>query len=145
MSSKRAPRARSSARGTKPAISDSEIDVLKVFVRSTFSSNQLRGNTDAEVSFGEVRVNFLRQEWFRNGRLVQASVREFHLLKYFLLHEGEVLSREQLLRDVWGFEEAPETRSVDNYILTLRKKIEPDPSSPKHILTLRGAGYKFVR
>lgn len=145
MSSKRVPQPRSSARRAKPAISDSEIDVLKVFVRSTFGSNQHQGNTDAEVSFGEVRVNFLRQEWFRNGRLVQASVREFHLLKYFLLHEGEVLSREQLLRDVWGFEEAPETRSVDNYVLTMRKKIEPDPSSPRHIVTLRGAGYKFVR
>jgi len=145
MSSKQPPQPRSSTRRTKPAISDPEIDVLKVFVRSTLGSNQHRGNSDAEISFGEVRVDFLRQEWFRNGRLVQATVREFHLLKYFLLHEGEVLSREQLLRDVWGFEEAPETRSIDNYILFLRKKIEPNPSSPKHILTLRGAGYKFVR
>jgi DNA-binding response OmpR family regulator len=67
------------------------------------------------------------------------------LLKYFLQHEGEVVSRDQLLTDVWGFEKTPSTRSVDNYILSLRKKIEDDAAHPRHILTFRGAGYKFIR
>jgi DNA-binding response OmpR family regulator len=65
-------------------------------------------------------------------------------MKYFIEHENEVVHRHDLLEKVWGFDVTPTTRTVDNYILELRKKLEPDPSKPKHILTIRGAGYKFV-
>jgi DNA-binding response OmpR family regulator len=92
-----------------------------------------------------VRVDFVKLELSKDGKRLNATAREFLLLKYLLLHEGEVVSREQLLHDVWGFEQAPETRSVDNYILALRKKLEPDPSRPRYILTVRGVGYKFKR
>ena len=72
------------------------------------------------------------------------SSREFQLLKYFIEHEGEVISRARLLDDVWGFEATPTTRTVDNFILSLRKKIETNPSSPIHLLTVHTSGYKFV-
>ena len=124
---------------------ESEIDVLKVLVKSTLAKDRAGDGEAGEVTFGNVRVNFVRHELFRNGQRVDANAREFALLKYFLAHEGEVIPRDRLLRDVWGFSEAPETRSVDNYILSLRKKIEDDAVHPRHIITFRGAGYKFVR
>ncbi len=126
-------------------IADGEIDVLKVLVKSTLADerNSKIGSTIAVI--GDVRVDFTRHEWFRKGKPLKANAREFQLLKFFLQHDGEVVSKEQILRDVWGFDEVPDTRSVDNYILALRKKIEEDPARPRHLLTFRGAGYKFNR
>jgi DNA-binding response OmpR family regulator len=126
-------------------IAQSEIDLLHYLVKSKFDEEQVKADPPSEISIGDVHVDFERQEMFKNGKAIQATTLEFRLLSYLLLHEGKVVSRQQLLRDVWRFEGTPDTRSLDNYILTLRKKIEADPSDPKHILTLRGAGYKFVR
>jgi two-component system alkaline phosphatase synthesis response regulator PhoP len=70
---------------------------------------------------------------------------EFEVMKYFIQREGEVIDRDTLLDDVWGYENFPSTRTVDNFILSLRKKIEDDHKNPKHILTKHGAGYKFVK
>ena len=98
-----------------------------------------------EATVGGVHLDFRKQEATRGKRKLRMSSREFQLLKYFLEHEGEVISRARLLDDVWGFEVTPTTRTVDNFILSLRKKIEPDPSSPKHLLTVHTSGYKFVR
>jgi DNA-binding response OmpR family regulator len=95
--------------------------------------------------FGEVRVDFRRQEAFRAEKALRLSAREFAILKYFLQREGEVVSRQMLLSDVWGYEVQPTTRTVDNFILTLRKKIEKNPSKPEHLLTLHAAGYKFLK
>jgi DNA-binding response OmpR family regulator len=67
------------------------------------------------------------------------------LMKYFIQREGEVIERNKLLDEVWGYENYPSTRTVDNFILNLRKKIEDDHSNPKHLLTVHGAGYKFVK
>jgi two-component system OmpR family response regulator len=123
-------------------MSKAEIDVLKVFVKSALRPN---ARPLFQISFGPVRINFSRQEWFKDNVAIQANAREFRLIQYFFEHEGEVISREQLLREVWKFTTTPNTRSVDNYILTLRKKIEPNPAKPQHLFTLRNAGYKFVR
>jgi DNA-binding response OmpR family regulator len=73
------------------------------------------------------------------------TVKEFEILKYMILREGEVVTRDMLLDNVWGYESIPTTRTVDNYILSLRKKIEPDPSDPKHLLTIHTKGYRFVK
>ena len=127
-----------------PPIGDSEIDVLKLMVKSTLGKMDIRHSL-TDTYFGEIRVNFLRHELFRNDERIPANTRELRLLKYFLLHEGEVLSRDQLLRDVWGFDKNPTTRSIDNYVLRLRKKIETDHTSPKFILTVHSAGYKFIK
>ncbi|MGE5797625.1 MAG: response regulator transcription factor [Ignavibacteria bacterium] len=98
-----------------------------------------------EYSFGDIYLNFKKHEAYKNGSVIQLSAMEFKLLKYFAQHVGEAISRDQLLDDVWGYEQFPTTRTVDNYILLLRKKIENDPSNPKYIITLHKAGYKFVK
>lgn len=98
-----------------------------------------------EASFGDVYVNFKKQEISKGKKKLDMSAKEFQLLKYFIQREGEVVTRHQLLDDVWGYEAMPTTRTVDNYILSLRKKIETHPSKPKHLITVHTAGYKFVR
>ena len=99
-------------------------------------------------SFGNVQIDFTAHEARRNGKPIQLTTKEFDVLRYFLQREGEAVSRDDLLTDVWGYgdaEELPTTRTVDNCILSLRKKIETDPSSPKHLLTVHAAGYRFVK
>jgi two-component system alkaline phosphatase synthesis response regulator PhoP len=98
-----------------------------------------------ETAFADVKVDFKAQEASRKGKTLDLSTKEFQVLRYLAQREGEAVSREDLLRNVWKYEDLPTTRTVDNFILTLRKKIEKDPSSPKHLLTLHGAGYKFVK
>lgn len=98
----------------------------------------------AEYRFGDVRVDPVRREVARAGRPVEMTAKEFDLLIYLLEHPGEALSRDHLLEHIWGYEEYPTTRTVDNHILRLRKKLEPDPAHPRHFLTLHGVGYKFV-
>ncbi|UCD37356.1 MAG: response regulator transcription factor [Fidelibacterota bacterium] len=98
-----------------------------------------------EATFGNVHVDFKTHEATRAGQPVKLSARELEILKFFVLHEGEVVSRNTLLDEVWGYEAFPSTRTVDNYILALRKKVEDDPSHPAHLLTMHAAGYKFVK
>jgi len=98
-----------------------------------------------EYSFGDVYVDFKKQEASKNKRPLDLSSREFETLKYFIQHESEVVTRDMLLDEVWGYERFPTTRTVDNYVLSLRKKIESNPSKPKHLLTIHTAGYKFVK
>jgi DNA-binding response OmpR family regulator len=98
-----------------------------------------------EYEFGSVYVNFKKQEVSKNKILVKLSSKELDILKYFILREGDVISREMLLDDVWGYDNYPTTRTVDNYILSIRKKIEDIPNEPKHLLTVHTAGYKFLK
>ncbi|HTX99015.1 MAG TPA: response regulator transcription factor [Bacteroidota bacterium] len=98
-----------------------------------------------DVTFGNVHVDFIKQETTRKGKVVKLTVREYAVLRFLALHEGEVVTRDMLLNQVWGYETFPTTRTVDNYVLSLRKKLEADPASPQHILTIHTAGYKFVR
>jgi DNA-binding response OmpR family regulator len=98
-----------------------------------------------ETQFGDVYVDFAKQEATRGKKKLKLSAKEFQLLKYFVEREGKVISRDALLDDVWGYDVTPTTRTVDNYILSLRKKIEAVPSKPKHLLTIHTAGYKFVK
>jgi DNA-binding response OmpR family regulator len=136
-------RPKSLSKQNPPPIPKSEIDVLKLMVKSTLGNKN--GHALSEFSFGNIRVNFIRHELLNNEKRIPATAQELKLLKYFLLHEGEVLSRDQLLRDVWGFENNPTTRSIDNYVLRLRKKIEIDNTSPQYIQTVHSVGYQFKR
>jgi two-component system alkaline phosphatase synthesis response regulator PhoP len=95
-------------------------------------------------TFDNVEVNLRRHEVRRGGEAVPFSTKEFELLKYFLAHPGEVLSRDRLLDDVWGYDNYPTTRTVDAHILRLRQKLEPNPEEPRFFLTVHGVGYKFV-
>ncbi|MBW8863138.1 MAG: response regulator transcription factor [Acidobacteria bacterium] len=76
--------------------------------------------------------------------LIEFTAREFDLLRYLVAHTGQVVTREQILNQVWGYEESPTTRTIDNFVAKLRQKIEKAPHEPEHILTVHGAGYKFV-
>src|SRR5213594_950687 len=96
------------------------------------------------VSFCDVEVNLRSCQISRAGQALDFSSKEFELLKYFLCHQGETLSRDRLLEDVWGYDRFPTTRSVDAHIVHLRQKIEPKPEDPRFILTVHGTGYKFV-
>ena len=95
--------------------------------------------------FGNVTLDFKRMEAAKKKKQVKMSLKEFEIMRYFIKHEGEVISRDKLLDEVWGYDTFPTTRTVDNFILMLRKKLEDNPSNPKHILTFHSAGYKFVK
>jgi len=95
-------------------------------------------------AFGDVEVNVRSCRVSRGGKPLDFSAREFELLKYFLCHPGETISRDRLLEDVWGYNHFPTTRTVDAHILRLRQKLEPRPEEPRFILTVHGMGYKFV-
>jgi len=96
-----------------------------------------------QFRFGEIAVDFDRLEVRASGQRQPLTHREFRLLEYMIRHPGEVLSRERLLREVWGHADDTTTRTVDNHVLRLRKHIEPDPERPRYIRTARGAGYFF--
>jgi DNA-binding response OmpR family regulator len=95
--------------------------------------------------FDDVKMNFKNMETTKADKAVKLSLKEYELMKFFIRHLDEVVTRNTLLDEVWGYEVFPTTRTVDNYILTLRKKLETNPSVPKHILTMHAAGYKFVK
>lgn len=99
---------------------------------------------DAVYRFGSCEVDFRKMTVWREGVSVVLTAHEFKLLKFFTDNAEQVLARDQLLNEVWGYNLYPATRTVDNQILKLRQKLEPDPASPRHLLTIYGAGYKFV-
>jgi DNA-binding response OmpR family regulator len=94
--------------------------------------------------FSDVEVNLRRQEVRRAGTPIELSAKEFALLAYFISHPAETLGRDRLLDEVWGYENYPNTRTVDTHIVHLRQKLEPNPEEPRFILTVHGSGYKFV-
>lgn len=99
----------------------------------------------AEVfSFDDVSVDFAKMELMRGEQPITITAQEFKLLKYFARNPERVLSRSELLDAVWGYENYPSTRTVDNHVWKLRLKLEREPSNPGHFLTVHGAGYKFV-
>jgi DNA-binding response OmpR family regulator len=94
--------------------------------------------------FGDVEVNLRSCQVSRDGKAIELSGKEFELLKYFVRHPGETLSRDRLLSEVWGYDNYPTTRTVDAHIVRLRQKIEPRPEEPRYVLTVHGLGYKFA-
>lgn len=98
-----------------------------------------------ECSFGDISLDFKRHLAFKGNEEIRLTAKEFGLLKLLVSHEGEVVSRETILNQVWGYDRYPTTRTVDTFIHNLRKKIEKDPSRPSHLLTIPWAGYKFQK
>jgi two-component system alkaline phosphatase synthesis response regulator PhoP len=94
--------------------------------------------------FGDVRVDFRRAEAYRNQDVLELSAKEFKLLRYLIEHRGAALSRDELLNEVWGYDSAVTTRTVDVHVAWLRQKLEVNPRHPQFILTLHGVGYKFA-
>jgi DNA-binding response OmpR family regulator len=97
-----------------------------------------------QASFGDIEMNFKTFEASKGGRALELSPREFKMMKYFVEHRGEVVTRDQLLDHVWGYEGLPLTRTVDMHIAKLRQKIEDTPSDPHHVITVHRVGYKFT-
>jgi|SRR5580658_1903182 DNA-binding response OmpR family regulator len=126
------------------------------YVTKPFSPRELTARVQAAIRrqrkpavqstyrFGDCEVDFRKMTVWRNGSAVVLTAHEFKLLKFFTENAERVLTRDVLLNEVWGYNFYPTTRTVDNQILKLRQKLEPDPTNPRHLLTIYGAGYKFV-
>ena len=126
------------------------------YVTKPFSPRELTARVQAAIRrqrkptrqnvyrFGDCEVDFSKMTISRSGTPVVITAHEFKLLKFFTDNAEKVLTRDVLLNEVWGYNFYPTTRTVDNQILKLRQKLEPDPANPKHLLTIYGAGYKFV-
>ena len=99
---------------------------------------------NAFINIGRISVNFTSYNAFEDGLAVQMSHKEFEILNYLWSNRNSTVSRDDLLNTVWGYDESPTTRTVDNFILKLRQKIEKDPDHPRIILTVHGIGYKMV-
>jgi transcriptional regulator len=112
------------------------LDAAKAWLRNP--------NATDKFEFGAVKGCFSTMEIHRNGRPVILTCKEFKTLAYLIKNPRRVISRDELLNEVWGYENYPCTRTVDNHILKLRQKLERDPSRPAHFRTVHGAGYKFL-
>jgi two-component system alkaline phosphatase synthesis response regulator PhoP len=123
---------------TKPFESAELLARLEALLR------RLRGDAAGEeLTFGEVVVKPRAGQVLRGGRPVRLSAQEFKLLVHLVRHPGVVMSRDELLDAVWGYQATPETRTVDVHVSWLRQKLEPDPHNPRHIVTVYGLGYRF--
>jgi DNA-binding response OmpR family regulator len=100
-------------------------------------------NQHEVLAFDEVLVDFTSMVATRGARPLTFTAQEYKLLKYFANSPSRVISREELLNEVWGYQNYPTTRTVDNHVLRLRQKLEPDPANPRYFLTMHGSGYKF--
>ena len=125
---------------TKPFSTPELLARIRAILRRTQNEVSIQG----KYSFGNVIMDFKQYQTFVNKKEVHLSAREYGIMKFLIEHAGEVMHRNALLDEVWGYESYPTTRTVDKHIMDLRKKLEEDPSNPKHILSLRGVGYKFV-
>jgi DNA-binding response OmpR family regulator len=98
----------------------------------------------SKIAFGIIAADFSAMEFSKDGVPVILTANEIKLLKYFIAHAERVITREELLNDVWGYTSYPTTRTVDNQVMKLRQKLEVDPARPVHFRTMHGIGYKFV-
>jgi DNA-binding response OmpR family regulator len=105
----------------------------------------VRTGTGDVVSFDGISVDFTKMEVMRAGESIALTAQEFKTLKFLVQNPDRVITRDELLNEVWGYQNYPSTRTVDNHILKLRQKLERDPANPVHFRTVHGVGYKFVR
>src|SRR5882724_9811844 len=117
---------------------------LMARVKAVLRRSKTSPKEQEKYSFGEVEVNLRSYQVLRGGNPVELSGKEFELLKHFLCHSGQTLSRDRLLDEVWGYENSPTTRTVDTHIVRIRQKLEPVPEEPRYFLTVHGIGYKFI-
>ena len=125
---------------TKPFSPRELLARVRAAVRRT---NQPAAVADVFV-FGNVSIDFSKMELKRAGQPLAMTAQEFKVLKFFVQNQGRVISRTELLNEVWGYQDYPSTRTVDNHIWKLRLKLEDNPAEPLYFQTVHGAGYKFV-
>jgi two-component system alkaline phosphatase synthesis response regulator PhoP len=120
------------------------LDELQVRIESLLTRSSRHKKPDlSSYEFGAMRLDLSHSELFRNGSKIELSEREARLLRFLIENRGKTLSRTALLQHVWGYRQAPLTRTVDVHILRLRNKIEDDPKDPQFIITVHGLGYRF--
>jgi DNA-binding response OmpR family regulator len=95
------------------------------------------------LEFGDVRIDFVRQVAVKGGRPIELPARAFAILRVFARRPGEVVSREVLLDEAWGYDKYPNTRTVDNHLVKLRRALEDEPERPRYLVTVHGAGYRL--
>jgi DNA-binding response OmpR family regulator len=116
---------------------------LMARIRALLRRAQPEANLPNELRFGKIDVDFLRYVARRNGKPFEMTRKEFAILRFLAARAGQVVSRDELLNEVWGYESFPVSRTVDNHVAGLRAKVEADPSRPQYIRTVHGVGYKF--
>ncbi|HET7620036.1 MAG TPA: response regulator transcription factor [Vicinamibacterales bacterium] len=104
----------------------------------------LRPNNGERYTFNGRMIDFERLQLTVGDRVLHLTLMEANLLKYLIAHEGKAVSRKAMLEDVWGLHESTDTRAIDNFVVRLRRYIEDEPARPKHLLTVRSVGYRFV-
>ena len=117
---------------------------LMARVRALLRRAQSRPDLPDDLQFDGVEIDFRRYEAHRGGKSFEMTRKEFAILRFLASRAGEVVSRDELLNEVWGYDCYPSTRTVDNHVAGLRAKLERDSSQPEHIKTVHGVGYKFV-
>lgn len=118
--------------------------LARIEVQLRKKTSEKKNSGSGVVGFGDIEINFQSIEVKKEGETISLSSKEFQLLKFMVENEGVILSRDQLLNEVWGYDAVPSTRTIDVHIAWLRQKLEDDSRYPKHILTVHGFGYKFV-
>ncbi len=120
--------------------------LMELFARieAVLRRSSRRFDEPESYQFESVTLDFKKFEATRGGLPLELSPREFRILKFFIEHRGEVVSRDQLLNHVWSYNSFPSTRTVDQHIAKLRQKIENTPNNPRFLITVHGIGYKFI-
>ena len=113
-------------------------------IRAVLRRTQTEAALPDQLRFGDVEIDFRRYEARRNGKVVEMTPKEFAILRLLGARSGEVVTRDQLLDQVWGYDAYPVSRTVDNHVASLRAKLEADPAEPTHIRTVHGVGYRFI-
>ncbi len=129
---------------TKPFSINELLARIKAVLRRSEMHEAAKQKKIDSCEFGDVKLNFIRLEGYKKAKKLKLSKREFEILAYLVKRKGEVVSRNDLLDVVWGYDVFPTTRTVDNFIARIRKQIEEKPSKPKYIKSIRSAGYRFV-
>jgi len=125
---------------TKPfSLSELLARIRAILRRAYPTENNLK-----HYSFGNVEIDLIKMEAFVNNNEIKLTKKQFAILEYFIHNDGKVVHRHDLLNNIWGYDKTPSTRTVDTFILEIRKKIEENPSNPKHIVSISGVGYKFI-
>ena len=125
---------------TKPFSLSELLARIRAILRRTYPEEDILKH----YSFGNVKLDFTKMKAFVNESEVRFTKKEFAILEYFINRDGEVVPRHDLLNNIWGYDKTPSTRTVDTFILEIRKKIGETPSNPKHIVSISGVGYRFV-
>ena len=125
---------------TKPFSLSELLARIRAVLRRTYPTE----NILKHYSFGNIEIDFIKMEAFVFNNEIKLTKKQFAILEYFIHNDGKVVHRHDLLNNIWGYDKTPSTRTVDTFILEIRKKIEENPSNPKHIVSISGVGYKFI-